>query len=1202
MNMKKISFAVLLLLTPILCVAQTNGVQGQVAQGSNAVSENLFTGASNIFVPLISKKVDGVNAGVSIAYTTSGVTMNQPVSAVGLGWNLNYGGMINRTVKGIPDEITKFGYWHRENYNIDVGPSTIEHLGEAIAQASVSINGVDGQMDVFNASFNGMSLEFMFNGKDEIITIPSNTKIRVERTVNGSVVSTFPKLASMTNNLGFIITDENGNKFYYISGDEVEQTFNSPCGYGGTTTGMLQVKYSMNWMLEKIITHNGKLVKYEYESNPVKVKQLTGIIEEYNPNGNYASATSTPCLLKESFFRSYSEFYNRILERIVFDDVIIKFNYMPVPTQYSTTFIDRVRTLASIDLEERNNFSSWGAGNALHPSKSKKIELNYSYFDATPTAPANTDWVTATGASEADLATRLRLDGISSTIGNTTRTLYNYEYYDVQDIIYPEPADAQPPFFGTPSQDYWGYFTAAPNSNLLDAFAIPQQVIGGVSKGIDRTPNINARTYSLKKIINENKGVTEFFYENNEAIVNSVLTKLDGIRINRTESYTEGMEDNLTKHISRYEYSDGEWLVPSNAYPIINDLFTKTVTFKCAGGPNTNINPPFTVSNVDLYTNYFIGQLGGAQHGYGKVTIKREKEVKSKNFSTNVVSTTADVLDWKEHYFVTLRNLPSALTFNTSSLDPTTYGMNNTNIIFPAPASNTQFTGLTLNSTNYHLPTESEPYTYKQYFPSWVIGTEYKNIQYGLGGLKVMESEQEFDIQVKVYNNDDYLNLYARNDIYGNQGGSNCDATNITMDYYHPFSGRMMLKKNTIKTYLDNTNVKQKEFEYTYDSQTDYLKKTVETFADGTELENIQFYHDNPTWSTEPMMAALNNENERKIVYSEVWKTEPGQTKKLINASGSGFDLYGGKVKRKHSYGLLQDANLTTSPLNGAYTIPTANAGTPITNFDKGGEITQYDDIGNTVEVVGADGKYASSIYDYHQDVLVASVSNAQYNEIAYSSFESNNYVYDNTDPLFQKDKGNWIFPVIHPNIAQTLAATPMGFTGRRSYNLIDAGNAATSITTADNVSLVQGKKYILAFWAKATNQNQNLTITVDNFGATGSQALTMQAYKTISSNFFKLNGWTLYQVEFVANYDKVRLTSTTNSTSCYIDELRLYPADALINTHTYAPLLGKMSDNGPANRPTHYEYDKENRIEISRDFNGHIISKKQLKSQANDQ
>jgi YD repeat-containing protein len=57
-----------------------------------------------------------------------------------------------------------------------------------------------------------------------------------------------------------------------------------------------------------------------------------------------------------------------------------------------------------------------------------------------------------------------------------------------------------------------------------------------------------------------------------------------------------------------------------------------------------------------------------------------------------------------------------------------------------------------------------------------------------------------------------------------------------------------------------------------------------------------------------------------------------------------------------------------------------------------------------------------------------------------------------------------------------------------------------------------------------------------------------------------------------------------------YIDEVRVYPSDALMTTYTYEPLYGLSSETDMSGKTIFYEYDGFQRLKNVKDYQGNII------------
>jgi len=138
----------------------------------------------------------------------------------------------------------------------------------------------------------------------------------------------------------------------------------------------------------------------------------------------------------------------------------------------------------------------------------------------------------------------------------------------------------------------------------------------------------------------------------------------------------------------------------------------------------------------------------------------------------------------------------------------------------------------------------------------------------------------------------------------------------------------------------------------------------------------------------------------------------------------------------------------------------------------------------------------------------VAECSNVGAGVFAYTSFEADG-------------KGNWDYEGDDVNDADA----PTG----RQVHSVATGNITRSGLTA-------GSEYIVSYWSD---------------GSACSIAGTMSGYPVTGPT---INGWTCY-IHHVTGQTQVSLTG-----SGHIDELRLYPATATMQTTTYQPLVGKTS------------------------------------------
>jgi YD repeat-containing protein len=185
-------------------------------------------------------------------------------------------------------------------------------------------------------------------------------------------------------------------------------------------------------------------------------------------------------------------------------------------------------------------------------------------------------------------------------------------------------------------------------------------------------------------------------------------------------------------------------------------------------------------------------------------------------------------------------------------------------------------------------------------------------------------------------------------------------------------------------------------------------------------------------------------------------------------------------------------------------------------------------------------GRTVKYLYDYDNQIKVATIINLKdpVNEtVAYNSFETGN---------------TFGFSYAGATTAGT------SITGARYYG-ISGGNITANIVNP------YARPYTLSFWA-------TVPLTVTN--------------ATLLSSGPVRKGYTWYEYAVTPGATSVTISGTTGN----VDELRLKPKDARINTNTYDPVLGKTSECDASNRFTIYEYDSRGRLKNIKDEQGSIV------------
>jgi hypothetical protein len=83
-----------------------------------------YSGVPNIDIPVYTIKDGSATLPITLNYHASGIMVSQQATWVGLGWNLNAGGVITRNVVGLYDYETCMGDYMNPNYCFKLGSAT----------------------------------------------------------------------------------------------------------------------------------------------------------------------------------------------------------------------------------------------------------------------------------------------------------------------------------------------------------------------------------------------------------------------------------------------------------------------------------------------------------------------------------------------------------------------------------------------------------------------------------------------------------------------------------------------------------------------------------------------------------------------------------------------------------------------------------------------------------------------------------------------------------------------------------------------------------------------------------------------------------------------------------------------------------------------------------------------------------------------
>lgn len=580
---------------------------------------NPLTGAACFDIPIYTIKEGNYSLPISLHYQTSGFKVVDLSSNVGLGWSIEAGGCISRTVKGFIDESNQVGYCSQVGeastiHNEIIELSQVDNIDTLLTPQDTTMfatllkvtdNLYDAEPDVYSFSFCGYSGSFVFDMDNQIHLIPEQN-FDIEKT-----------------SYGFVITVDNGDKYYFgedNSTELVRNTFNCPLfmtvddfetyiadnGQNYTNrflhdfnhSGVMEWdhNYPVKWFLSRIeLSGTHKSILFEYETDDVRA--YLGTDETYMRGKKFSSIYS------HIFVGGFDWIVNRV-NRYRFSDVtrLSRISW----SNGTIDFIPMSDYREDLDYKGTNSSNGFGGyaikqivisstDDGIGNSENYSIDLNQSYY---VDINANGSFPQVGYPYEIrPYYKRLILNNIVfKDLDNNS--LYNYSFdYNYYRFQYC-------PSRNSCEVDYWGYFK--PRSGFhVERFAIKPPVYyyqngkdnplynsdysfwrrSGEAptcffEGSDLTPNANtAKLFTLKTVILPTGGRVEFNYELNDFFFDSQDIVGPGVRVKSVNYYYYSNDGN--NYLKEYSYkinghSSGKIAyIPNigiqNLYPLIED-------------------------------------------------------------------------------------------------------------------------------------------------------------------------------------------------------------------------------------------------------------------------------------------------------------------------------------------------------------------------------------------------------------------------------------------------------------------------------------------------------------------------------------------------------------------------------------------------------------------------------------------------------
>jgi hypothetical protein len=1119
----------------LIAQAPTSGA-AMAANRGESVPVNYYTGIPSISIPLYSyAHRNGIGMNVSLDYFAGGIKVNETPSAAGLGWNVSAGGVITRTVRGgVPDDEPMIGYMNHHVFS-NVQSDKAAYYRECR----------DAEQDVFQFNFMGYSGKF-FIGSDTSVFITSLSKIKVKfnRTPNTDVLVTPNPNPNVLDTVyatiqNFVITTEDGVKYYFEEPEQQSMVGTYCTGGGGTIAGNIRDIYSSAWYLTKIVSALGiDTIRISYTSSGtvggadfIQSATITGSTvthtdtSDYNFMGatSWGSISKVPSEITFPDSKKISFYYSRVGQ--------LRYSIYPL--------LQRVKIMDSTLIYGYIlNWDSSGMG-----SRTKDFLSGINYFTSTAVKP-----------------------GYKFT--------YYTPYFGLQKLACHTVVDHEVCLTDTTDnalnmKDHWGYYNGVDNHRDY----VP--TVTGYT-GANREPNSLAVASTIKSVEDPAGGITYYDFENND--VYPYTNTRQSITINAAT----GTQNNMT--VSRIWGSKTFFrlsFLGSNTYASpIGGPGNMTVTVTNTAGTVTYATR--VVSIQELYYNGYINfALTLAPGNYlintslesgttsssafsteiswynqavasgtgtltGGIRIKQIRHYDPFTAKTDTLSTykyvledgksagflgTKPVYDYFDNYGV--HYIRSQVLNDFDFSEGNKVGYSRVEVINGSAARNLgkkvfEFTNA--NDQDFDCSPIEYPYL-PRVQRDFAFGLPKRTLTYDNTGRLIQSQTNTFSYTIKSPQVDSFFRSYRL--VTKSSGNS----LNNNGGFYYPEAGRADLTASADTFYHPDNSITTGSKAIEYDTNYNAIKITTPYDRNrNLNLEKRIYYPYNYTLTD--AIGRLRDSGIVVPVSTEVWITGDGNPR-LLSATATAFSNLnvltgGGLIRPSMSYSLQSNAPVPQSVIgsfdpsvlvrNTTYIVPQQSY-----NYDLKGFLLKTTSLPSNITDF--------SIYGYDATRTIATVSNALPSDAAYSSFE----------PVFP---GSW-------DITSTARDTSSAVTGKYSYDLsngqINRGGLNASLT------------YLITYWTKGT-------VSVSG----SSSAVTLD----------QRNGWTLKSRKITG------VTDISVSGSGLIDELRLYPTDAIMATVCYEHAGDINSSCDASNNITYYEYDNANRLKVIRNKDKNVVKK----------
>lgn len=1057
---------------------------------------NMLTGGLNVNLPIYTVSRGQVAIPVSLSYGTNGIKLKEVEGSAGMGWNVLAGGQISRSVRGLPDDVTKdnssaarvgwmniahysgisgFSIANTNNNCTDEG-TDLSYINTYIAPYS----GEDTEPDIFYVNAPGLSCKLVYDRVNTQFRIIDYQDLVLSYTTIGGSSDTASLIKS------FVITNSQGIK--YTFGAPVMVTEKAVAGstpaYFGRKYALYQngITYYNSWNLISIADPNGNGVGLTYASVPVR-------------NGRdslklYLSGSATPS---------------------------------PQYTMTTAVTDRRLNTIYPFDVNTSYGGLSFSRGTLSSPGQTGQTVItaitgfgrvfNFGYSE-----------VTYFNSSYARFFLRNFYESGCSTPVNYAFT-YRGETKDSYGLYTTYLADSS-----SKKQDYWGYYTDIPNTKLVPKvyinpsntayprYSVYNTSTGGGSysytttAGVSRVPNSGEGDICAGCLLTVSTALgakTTITYEQNTYldVPSGASVTGGGVRV-KTLTDNNGVSS-ASDLVRNYEY-----VVPgtsnSSGKPLSMPQFAFTLPYNGSYTGQTLWDYITVLSEDDLSEDdhtIMYSYVRTKQAGAGSTLY--QYYVPASYWDSNAAPACDSCgTEWYRTVNNVARNSCTSGSWNVRN-DIYSYPF--------IPATNYDFErGMLQKVTNYdEAGNEVSESTYKykrSYTPSAITAFRYEDASFGSLSMKAYN-------KYAIYYNTSELSKQVVNKVYDSATLS--QAQTSTVNYYYGSANHKLM---TQQIATDNNGS-------TYTTKYTYVKDYASATSSNAYV-NALYY-----------LKSLNM-NLPVETYQTVTR---GSTTLVTGGSLNLFSAFtlgsNTRYMPAKQMKLVQLDGLAASSFT-PYAINTsANTSTPDSRYFTTMNFTKYDDLGNLMSADDDNKNVSTTIIDRYSNRPIASFANAKPAEVAFSDFD-NLSAYPNAGAFTISGTGSFTAVGSHaglsygmPATTRTLTSPALTKSAMTNFAVLSLWINSTTGTNTLNVSLnggtATGKTYAGAGGWKYYEFKIDVS-AMPSAPTTFNVSFTSQQNITVDDVLFYPNVAEANTVTYDATYNYKIAQTNTNGISSY--------------------------------------------------------------------